>query len=219
VQRPRSSSFAIANRWPMILRAEDNDSFVLGGQSLSITAPEVRPYAGWLIALDGAPHPRVCVHCGTILQRMPIPPFKLRRRDLDFSITGDGYHVVSQSLLEFMQEHLGVDCFQPVPRHKGFYILDHTRLPVLEVDREKSGTRESAGCGLCGNPYYQLFGRVPGRPPTIQRPFFRKDPEAGKLFRSDMEFGTTHGRAPALVAHADDEVLLQSGGFAGLHVW
>lgn len=203
----------------MVLKAEDNDSFVLGEQSLSITAPEVRRYARWLIALDGEPHPRVCAGCGTILQRMPIPPFKLRKRDFDLSITGDGYYVISLNLLEFMRRRLRLDCSDPLPGQKGFHVLDHARLPVLEVDREESGTRESTRCGSCAKPYYQLFGKVPGRPPIIRKLLFRSEPEAGKLYRSDMEFGTTHGRSPVLVAHDDDEALLQDGGFKGLHVW
>lgn len=203
----------------MILRAEDNDSFVLGEESLVIADPEVRRYAGWLIALAGEPHPRVYTRCGSILQRMPIPSFKLRRKDLDFGITRDGYYVVSARFLEVLQSDLRVVASSPIPGQRGFHVLDHEALPVLEVDRAASGTRESVPCGSCGNPYHQLFGRTPGRPPTIRIPTFRSTPEPGRLFRSDMAFGATHGRAPALVADSSVAGPMRARALSGLHLW
>ncbi len=203
----------------MIIRADDNDSVVLGEESLPIIDPDVREFAGWRIALGGRPHPRVCGRCGTILKRLPIPPFRLRKRHLDFSVSRDGYYIVSSPLFEFMRANLRVESATPAPGERGFLVLDHEALPVVEVDRTASGTIESRRCGSCDNPYYQLLGRMPGRPPTIRRLSFLREPSEGQLSRSDMAFGTTHGRAPALVAPSSLEERLRARSFKGMHLW
>ena len=191
---------------------DDNDSFALGGESLKVSSKELREYVRWIIAKDGRPHPRVCSSCGSILRRTPIPAFKLRRKDPTVSTTYDGYYVFSHSAAEALREILGATGFHSIPSERGFRILDWSSLPVLAVDRTASGCRESEECSSCGRPYYQLYGLTPGRPPIIKPLVLCAAPARNSLFRSDMEFGSTHGRSPALFFHPEHADELRAAG-------
>jgi hypothetical protein len=200
------------------LHAEDNRSFILGEESLPIADPKVRGYAGWLIAKNGRHHPQVCSACGTVLRRFPITRFKLRSRSFDLSLTYDGYYVVSSTLARFLEKHYGVSSFHPVPGTRGFMVLDLSQLDTLSVDRQQSGTRESETCPSCTHPYYRLLGRIAGRPPVARAVVFLDRPTSGRLYRSDMQFGSTHGRSPLLVIHPRDAQKLEAERFRGLMV-
>lgn len=198
-----------------LLVEEDNDSFVLGEESLRV--PESSPgfkHRRWIIAEGGGPHPRVCAMCGGVQSRYPIQRFKLRKKEFDFSGTHDGYLVVSSKMKSFLESEFALELFLEIPGQAGFFIFDHFQLPIVSVDREESGVRESELCPTCGEPYYQLFGRIPGRPPKIRPLVFNE--AVSSLARSDMEFGSTHGRAPVVVASAEASKMLRAQDFKGL---
>jgi len=122
------------------LHCHDADSFMLGEESIRETDPELRKITRWRIGKGGKLHPAVCPTCGRVLDRdLWERKFRLRKKKLDFSVTYDGYTIVSEKAKTFFEERK-VDGlrFVPLPSAKGKYWLDEYGVPQLEVDSEAS---------------------------------------------------------------------------------
>jgi len=206
----------IEDEKPVLLSCEDNESLVLGEESIDRKDPDSGKYKGWQIAQDGKPHPRTCPICGTLTLRTPIEGFHLHNQGFDLSVTCDGYYVQSVKFERCISELFGCSLGIEIPGEQNYQILDTNRLPVLEVDERASQIRRGSQCSQCNESEYILFGRVPGRPPQILELVFNSSPSKGQLYRTDLRLGTTHGRSHILVVHPDDWEELKNLGLCGL---
>jgi hypothetical protein len=198
-----------------------NGSFMLGEESLKTTEPSLKKLHSWRIALNGRVHPAVCEVCGRVLRRDRVYPGFILRRKYDLSSTLDGYLIASENAKSFFEERHqgGVECVS-LPGTPGFFWLDYSGLPTMEVDVDESKIRLRNPCERCGSYSEVLFGLRPGTPPTAVPLVFKGDSSTSRdgLFKTDVEFGSTHELAPALVAFGDTGEALKHAGLTGLHV-
>ncbi len=192
-----------------LLSGHDNDSFMLGEDSVKVTTPEEREFYHWRIALNGALHPAICQKCGRKTDPNFVnPDFNLRKKKMDISSTYDGYTIVSERFREFCvsQKLTNVE-FVSLPSQVGHYWLrPHI---ILEIDCTKSlDIKFLYYCDSC-KAYAGVFGPMGLRFVGIESiiPY--------GLYRSDIEFAQSHEQSCLKIVSPELAASIKSQKFKG----
>lgn len=157
----------------------------------------------------GAPGPRRCPACGSVLDRNFVnQAFKLKRKVFDFSYTYDGCCIVSLRFREAC-ERLGLDglTFLEIDAEPKWFRLIVEK--VLAFDTARRRTRFENQCAMCGK-----FESVAGASPAILKGVM--SPVLEGIYRTDIEFGTKDEQHPLLIAGIDTARKLRKEKLTGL---
>lgn len=193
-----------------LLRAQDNNSYMLGEETRKAATDEERAFFDWRFMKDGQSHPATCAQCGRKTDSHFVDPaFKLRKKGLDIGATYDGYTIVSDRFKDAC-ERLGLGGleFRPlpsVPTHHWLVVQ-----PVLDVDIDQSeGLRFLYHCDLC-QQHAGVFGTVRLRFKGLTAPI------PNGIFRTDLSFGQAHEQSPLTVLGTETCARLKAEPFKGI---
>ncbi len=204
--------------WHMI--TQDSDGFFLSAESFRVTDPELRKFRRWRLALDGKPHPALCTCCGRILKRFDVPASpRIKNKSLDISKTYDGYLLLSIRARSFFEDLLPdrMKFGAPSPA-QGLSVVDYESFEPIEVDQKKAKTTVGKFCQECRRYGEVLYGTLPGQSPRPAPLAFETELHGTGLYRTDLEFGTTHGQSPQLIAGEEAAKALMREHLSGLRL-
>ncbi len=187
------------------LRAEDNDSYMLGPD---IFTPAVRSFYHWRFGKDGVPHPETCKSCGRKTNDRYInPTFRARKRKKDVGATYDGYFLVSRRFRDVcVGEHSSGAEFLPLPADSDYLVLRASRAVRYDAGRKENYCSECAA-------YFSVVMPVRAFAVGAERPL-----TAG-FYCSDIEFASGHEQHPILLVGPTTGEMLRNQKFrGGLHL-
>jgi len=114
---------------------QDNDSFMLAGETRKAVTDEERKFFDWRFTFNGGQHPATCIKCGSKTDPNYVNPFfKLSKKRLDLSSTYDGYTIISEKFRDFLvsKKLIGID-FVSLPSQPKYYWLRVNR--AIDIDK------------------------------------------------------------------------------------
>jgi hypothetical protein len=187
----------------------DNDSYMLGDETEKVVDPILRKSYDWRFMLKGRPHPATCQRCGRKTDGDYLnPQFRVKKRRHSLSITYDGYVVASKVFQEICISagYPGVE-FIELPSDPEFAVIRVHN--IVAFDPVGRGTRLENLCSACGR-HSVVVGATPVFLKGVRSPL--KD----GFYRTDLEFGCTHGQHPLLILGASTVDYLRSKKLRGI---
>ena len=175
-----------------ILLIYDNDSYMLGEETKTVSDPQLRHYMDWRFYINGELHPATCKVCGRVIDDNYLnPKFKLRKKKLALSITYDGFYIASDHFKEYIEKkRFNKITFRTLPSVNGFYQLAVNN--VLQFDISNPYMQLEDYCDSCQS--YSTIVSAAKVLKDLDKPLDRG------LYRTDIKFGTSHEQAPLLIA-------------------
>lgn len=172
----------------------DNESFMLGDESISNLTTDQKRHNSWLPSVKGKVHPELCSECGVKKRSGFInEEFKVIKK-FDYSSTYDGYTIVSKAFKEFCEKlNLSGLSFYQLKQEKGYFVFDTDN--VLKVEQDPEFIKKINLCKTCGVYSTVTLTGIPLA--KIDKPL-----QIG-IYKTDLEFASTFERAPIIIVSLD----------------
>ena len=149
-----------------------------------------------------------CSNCGLKIDTVLNLEMDLNMTKYDFSVTYDGYTIVSSGFKEFCEkEKIKNLTFIPLKLNNDFWLFDTKN--IVEFDKEKRDTQFINLCFQC-NQYQEIIGANPVA--------LKNDEKINEgIFKTDLEFGQKNSKSSLFIAGIETAKKMKEMKFMGIY--